>query len=51
MPTYWKLTDYEDSEDWIQYIETNKRMESYFNANEITAADKQQDILLLEKDL
>ena len=30
MPTYGKLTDYDDSEDWIQYTE---RLESYFDAN------------------
>ena len=43
MPTYGKLTDHDDSEDWIQYTE---RMESYFEANEITDADKQRNILL-----
>jgi hypothetical protein len=43
MPTYGKLTAYGDSEDWTQYIE---RLESYFDANKITDADKQRNILL-----
>ena len=43
MPTHGKLDSYEDSEDWVQYIE---RLECYFDANEIDAADKKRDILL-----
>ena len=43
MPTHGKLDPYDESEDWIQYVE---RLECYFNANYIDDADKKRDILL-----
>lgn len=43
MPTFGKLDAYEESEDWIQYVE---RLTCYFSANEIDDDDKKRDILL-----
>ena len=43
MPTYKKLEFYEESEDWVQYVE---RMEHYFSANEIEDDDQERDIFL-----
>jgi hypothetical protein len=43
MSTHGKLDPYDESEEWIQYVE---RLECYFNANNIDDADKKRGILL-----
>ena len=43
MPTDGKLDPYDESEDGIQHV---KRLECYFNANDIDYADQKRDILL-----
>lgn len=43
MPTHGKLDPYDESEEWLQYVE---RLECYFNGNDIDEAEKKRDILL-----
>ena len=44
MPTFGKLDEYNETEDWRHYIE---RVNHFFEANEITDPDKRRSIFLV----
>ena len=44
MPTFGKLDEYNETEDWRHYIE---RVNHFFEANEITDSDKRRSISLV----
>ena len=44
MPTFGKLDEYNETEDWRHYIE---RVSHFFEANEITDPDKRRSISLV----
>lgn len=44
MPTFGKLDEYNETEDWRHYIE---RVNHFFGANEITDPDKRRSIFLV----
>ena len=43
MATYGRIDEYDESEEWTQYVE---RMDHYFEANDIEDKDKKRSIFL-----